>query len=71
VRGEWIELLSLRSTWWALTSTAALMTPASVAYAMSLNAMAEDPETASGSEQMRGVETVASGFPFGMLVIAV
>ena len=71
VRGEWIKLLSLRSTWWALTSTAALMTLASVAYAMSLNAMAEDPGTAPGIEQMHGAEIVASGFPFGMLSIAV
>ena len=71
VRGEWIKLLSLRSTWWALTSTAALMTLASVAYAMSLNAMAEDPVTAPGIEQMHGAEIVASGFPFGMLIIAV
>lgn len=71
VRGEWIKLLSLRSTWWALTSTAALMTLASVAYAMSLNAMAEDPLTAPGIEQMHGAEIVASGFHFGMLTIAV
>ena len=71
VRGEWTKLLSLRSTWWALTSTAALMTLASVAYAMSLNAMAEDPVTAPGIEQMHGAEIVASGFPFGMLIIAV
>ena len=71
VRGEWIKLLSLRSTWWALTSTAALMTLASVAYAMSLNAIAEDPVTAPGIEQMHGAEIVASGFPFGMLIIAV
>jgi ABC-2 type transport system permease protein len=65
LRGEWIKLLSLRSTWWALTSTAALMTLASVAYAMSLNAMAEDPVTAPGIEQMHGAEIVASGFPSG------
>ncbi|ADB72834.1 ABC transporter permease subunit [Geodermatophilus obscurus] len=71
VRGEWIKLLSLRSTWWALTSTGALMTLASVAYAMSLNAMAEDPVTAPGIKQMHGAEIVASGFPFGMLIIAV
>jgi hypothetical protein len=47
------------------------MTLASVAYAMSLNAMAEDPVTAPGIEQMHGAEIVASGFPFGMLIIAV
>lgn len=71
MRGEWIKLLSLRSTWWALTSTAALMTLASVAYAMSLNAMAEDPVTVPGIAQIYGAEIVASGFPFRMLIIAV
>ena len=71
MRGEWIKLLSLRSTWWALTSAAALMTLASLAYAMSLDTMAEDPVTAPGIEQMHGAEIVASGFPFGMLIIAV
>ncbi|MFN2347449.1 MAG: ABC transporter permease subunit [Dermatophilaceae bacterium] len=71
MRGEWIKLLSLRSTWWALVAAAALMTLASLAYAKSLNAMAEDPVTAPGIEQMHGAEIVASGFLFGMLIIAV
>jgi len=71
LRGEWIKLLSLRSTWWALASTAALMTLASLAYAMSLTAMADDPVTAPGIQQMHGVEIVTSGFTFGMLIIAV
>jgi ABC-2 type transport system permease protein len=71
MRGEWIKLLSLRSTWWALASAAALMTLASLAYAMSLNAMADDPVTAPGIEQVHGAEIVASGFLFGMLIIAV
>lgn len=71
LRGEWIKLLSLRSTWWALTSTATLMTLVSLAAAMSLDSLADDPGTAPGVEQMHGAEIVASGFPFGMLVIAV
>src|SRR4051794_36561386 len=71
VRGEWIKLLSLRSTWWALASTAALITLVSLAAAMSLDAMADDPGMAPGIEQMHGAEIVASGFPFGMLLIAV
>jgi len=71
MRGEWIKLLSLRSTWWALASAAALMTLVSLAAAMSLNAMADDPVTAPGIEQVHGAEIVASGFPFGMLIIAV
>ena len=35
VRGEWIKLLSLRSTWWALTSTAAVITLVALAAAAS------------------------------------
>jgi len=33
VRGEWIKLLSLRSTWWALASTAAVITLVALAAA--------------------------------------
>src|SRR3954467_13082896 len=71
VRGEWIKLLSLRSTWWALASTAAVTTLAALAAAASLNAMAGDTAMAPGTEQMHGAEVIASGFPFGMLTIAV
>jgi len=52
VRGEWIKLLSLRSTWWALASTAAVITLVALAAAASLNAMADDPALAPGIEQM-------------------
>jgi ABC-2 type transport system permease protein len=71
VRGEWIKLLSLRSTWWALASTAAVITLVALAAAMSLNAMTEDPTLAPGIEQMHGAEVIAGGFHFGMLTIAV
>jgi ABC-2 type transport system permease protein len=71
VRGEWIKLLSLRSTWWALTCTAAVITLASLAAAMSLDTTADDPTMAPGTAQVPGAEIVASGFPFGMLTIAV
>ena len=70
VRGEWIKLLSLRSTWWALASTAAVITLAALAAAALLNAMADDA-LAPGIEQMHGAEVISSGFPFGMLTIAV
>jgi ABC-2 type transport system permease protein len=70
VRGEWIKLLSLRSTWWALASTAAVITLATLAAAASLNAIADDA-LAPGTEQMHGAEVISSGFPFGMLTIAV
>ena len=71
MRGEWIKLLSLRSTWWALASTAAVITLVALATAASLNAMADDPALAPGIEQMHGAEVISSGFPFGMLTIAV
>jgi ABC-2 type transport system permease protein len=71
MRGEWIKLLSLRSTWWALASTAAVITLVSLAAAMSLGAMADDPALAPGIEQMHGAEVIAQGFHFGMLTIAV
>jgi ABC-2 type transport system permease protein len=71
MRGEWIKLLSLRSTWWALASTAAVITLVALAAAASLNAMAEDPALVPGIEQMHGAEVISSGFHFGMLTIAV
>ena len=71
MRGEWIKLLSLRSTWWALASTAAVITLVSLAAAMSLSAMADDPLLASSLGQMHGAEVIAQGFHFGMLTIAV
>ena len=71
MRGEWIKLLSLRSTWWALASTAAVITLVALAAAASLNAMADDPALAPGIEQMHGAEVISSGFHFGMLTIAV
>ena len=51
VRGEWIKLLSLRSTWWALASTAAVITLVALAAAASLNAMADDPALARASSR--------------------
>ncbi len=71
VRGEWIKLLSLRSTWWSLASTAAVITLVALAAAASLNATADDPALAPGIEQMHGAEVISSGFQFGMLTIAV
>ena len=71
MRGEWIKLLSLRSTWWALVSTAALMTLVSLAAAMSLDAMADDPIMGPAIAEMHGAEVISGGFQIGMLTIAV
>ncbi len=45
MRGEWIKLLSLRSTWWALASTAAVITLVALAAAASLNDMLKTSRT--------------------------
>ncbi len=71
MRGEWIKLLSLRSTWWALGATVVLMTLVSFAAAMSLDAMAEDPVMSRGLAQMHGADVISGGFQVGMLTIAV
>jgi ABC-2 type transport system permease protein len=71
MRGEWIKLLSLRSTWWALIATAGVITMVSLAAAMSLDAMADDPDLAPSLAQMHGAEVIAQAFHFGMLTIAV
>jgi ABC-2 type transport system permease protein len=71
LRGEWIKLLSLRSTWWVLGATVALITGVSLAVAYSLDAMAADPSTAPGVAQLHGAELVSGGFQMGMLTIAV
>jgi ABC-2 type transport system permease protein len=71
VRGEWIKLLSLRSTWWTLAATVALITGVSLAVAYSLDGMAADPATAPQVATMNGAELVSGGFQIGMLTIAV
>jgi ABC-2 type transport system permease protein len=71
MRGEWIKLLSLRSTWWTLGITAALMTLISLAAATSLGAMADDPVMAPALAEMNGAEVISGGFQIAMLTIAV
>lgn len=71
MRGEWVKLLSLRSTWWTLAATVALMTLVSFAAAMSLDAMAEDPVMGTAVTEMHGAEVISGGFQIGMLTIAV
>jgi ABC-2 type transport system permease protein len=71
MRGEWIKLLSLRSTWWTLAITAVLMTLISLAAATSLGAMADDPVMAPALAEMNGAEVISGGFQIAMLTIAV
>lgn len=71
MRGEWVKLLSLRSTWWTLAATVVLMTLVSFAAAMSLDAMADDPVMGAAVTDMHGAEVISGGFQIGMLTIAV
>jgi ABC-2 type transport system permease protein len=71
LRGEWIKLLALRSTWWVLSATVVLITGVSLAVAWSVDTMAADPATAPGVRTMHGAELVSGGFQMGMLTIAV
>ncbi|KAE8764754.1 ABC transporter permease subunit [Georgenia thermotolerans] len=71
MRGEWIKLLSLRSTWWTLGITVALMALIGLAGAASLGMMAEDPQGAGMLETMHGAELATSGYQFGMVTVAV
>ena len=71
LRGEWIKLLSLRSTWWTLGATVAVMTLVAFAAAMSLDAMAKDPVMAPGLPDIHGATVVAGGSQIAAVAIAV
>jgi len=71
MRAEWIKLLSLRSTWWTLGLTVAVMTLFPLGQAMSLDLMARDPETAPALDAIHGAEIVAGGYQIGMITVAV
>ena len=71
LRGEWIKLLSLRSTWWIVAATIALITGISLAVAYALDAMAADPAQAQSLATMDGATVVSSGFQLGMVSVSV
>jgi ABC-2 type transport system permease protein len=71
MRAEWIKLLSLRSTWWTLGLTVAVMTLFALGQAMSLDFMAQDPETAPALGAIHGAEIISGGYQIGMITIAV
>lgn len=70
MRGEWIKLLSLRSTWWVLGASVAVMTLFALGQAMSLDILAESPE-AGALGLIHGAEIVSGGYPLGTVAIAV
>ncbi|MCK6212270.1 ABC transporter permease subunit [Georgenia sp. EYE_87] len=69
MRGEWIKLLSLRSTWWTMGITVAVMTLLALAQASSLQYFAEDAAAAGAT--LYGAEIVIGGYQFGTVTIAV
>lgn len=71
LRAEWLKMLSLRSTWWALGATTALVTLAAFAVGMSLDGLAADPGTAPMLTEMDGATVIAGGYQIGMITIAV
>ena len=71
MRAEWIKLLSLRSTWWTLGLTVAVMTLFALGQAMSLDFMAQDAATAPALDAIHGAEIVSGGYQIGMITIAV
>ncbi|GAA1627329.1 ABC transporter permease subunit [Georgenia ruanii] len=71
MRGEWIKLFSLRSTWWSLGLTVALMTLIGLAGAASMGTMAVTPDGAAMLEHVHGAEFVASGYQMAMVTVAV
>ncbi|RPF28314.1 ABC transporter permease subunit [Georgenia muralis] len=70
MRGEWIKMFSLRSTWWVLGIAAALMTLFALGQAMSLDLLAESPGAAALTT-VHGAEIVSGGYPLGTVTIAV
>jgi ABC-2 type transport system permease protein len=71
MRAEWIKLLSLRSTWWTLGLTVAVMSLFALGQAMSLDFMAQDPGTAPALGAIHGAEILSGGYQIGMITIAV
>lgn len=69
LRGEWIKLLSLRSTWWTLAMTVAVIGLISLAVAVTVDDVVE--QAAATGLEPHGAELIVSGFQFGMLTIAV
>jgi ABC-2 type transport system permease protein len=69
MKGEWIKLLSLRSTWWTMGITVAVMTLLGLAQASSLQYFAEDAAAAGAT--LYGAEIVIGGYQFATVTIAV
>ncbi len=69
LRGEWTKLLSLRSTWWTLAITIAVMALISLAVASTVDDFVA--YAAAAGQEAHGAELIISGFQFGMVTVAV
>ena len=70
MRGEWIKLLSLRSTWWTLGITVAVMALLALAQSSSVQFLL-DPPMSVPVEELHGAEFVIGGYQFGLVTVAV
>ncbi|TDE98850.1 ABC transporter permease [Occultella glacieicola] len=65
------KLFSLRSTWWTLGLTVALLALMAVGQAAAIADSLGSPEGAAAFADVHGAELVTGGYQFGMLTIAV
>ena len=73
LHGEWIKLLSLRSTWWSSVLTVVLMGLFGLAQVASLSTLQEQSgATGDGAfSKLHGAEVISGGYQFGMVTVAV
>ncbi|UNX55610.1 ABC transporter permease subunit [Georgenia sp. TF02-10] len=71
LRGEWIKLLSLRSTWWTLAVTVVVMALFALAQAASLEVLMDPEFGGGGPVSIHGAEVITGGYQFAMVTVAV
>ncbi|GAA3232048.1 ABC transporter permease [Oerskovia jenensis] len=71
LKSEWIKFRSLRSTWWTVGSTIAVMVLINLATAASLNFAASQPGMAEQIGNISTVQALVSGYVFAQLAVAV
>jgi len=69
LHGEWVKLLSLRSTWWMVAVTAVTMTLLAVGVAPTADELVGS--AAGAGVEAHGAELVVVGFQIGMVTVAV
>lgn len=75
LHSEWIKLWTLRSTWWTLASTVAVLIGSAVAISfvvfLATEQMEGEAEQAMFAEMLGGPAALVSGYAFASLVVAV